>query len=207
MLCLHDLVQSFCKTIFRKCINYLPFQTRYYCFHNLLHKCSSHLNRSLSKFIHENCMPRIMILSLPRICMATSHLRIAQTIMFLIDKSLILFYIIPFSQKMQTKCVFKCTEYVDIIISLWVLLCLGKIYWIVIWCWYTFYDSYRNSEGGCGSYVRCAFTWHADGRRFDHRVRQHSFMKIDHEIISMAILSLPLIQVGQLSVTGERMCT
>ena len=28
-----------------------------------------------------------------------------------------------------------------------------------------------------------------------------------HEIISTAILSLPLIQVGQLSVTGERMCT
>ena len=33
-------------------------------------------------------------------------------------------------------------------------------------------------------------------------------MKIDHEIISMAILlSLPVIQVGQLSVIGKRMCT
>ena len=31
-------------------------------------------------------------------------------------------------------------------------------------------------------------------------------MEIGHEIISTAILSLPLIQVGQLSVTGERMC-
>ena len=31
-------------------------------------------------------------------------------------------------------------------------------------------------------------------------------MEIGHEIISTAILSLPLIQ-GQLSVTGERMCT
>ena len=29
--------------------------------------------------------------------------------------------------------------------------------------------------------------------------RQHSFVKIDHEIFSMAILSLPLIQEGQLS--------
>ena len=28
-----------------------------------------------------------------------------------------------------------------------------------------------------------------------------------HEIISTAILSLPLIQEGQLSVTGKRMCT
>ena len=31
--------------------------------------------------------------------------------------------------------------------------------------------------------------------------------EIGHEIISMAILFLPLIQVGQLSVTGEKMCT
>ena len=32
-------------------------------------------------------------------------------------------------------------------------------------------------------------------------------VKIDHEIFSTAILSLPLIQEGQLSVSGERMCT
>ena len=32
-------------------------------------------------------------------------------------------------------------------------------------------------------------------------------MEIDHEIFSMVILSLPLIQEGQLSVSGERMCT
>ena len=37
--------------------------------------------------------------------------------------------------------------------------------------------------------------------------RQHSFVKIDHEIFSMIILSLPLIQEGQLSVSGKRMCT
>ena len=40
-----------------------------------------------------------------------------------------------------------------------------------------------------------------------HRVLQHSFMEIDHEIISMVILSLPIIQEGQLSVSNERMCT
>ena len=39
------------------------------------------------------------------------------------------------------------------------------------------------------------------------RDRQHSFMGIDHEIFSTVILSLPLIQEGQLSVAGERMCT
>ena len=37
--------------------------------------------------------------------------------------------------------------------------------------------------------------------------RQHSFVEIDHEIFSTVILSLPLIQGGQLSVSGERMCT
>ena len=31
--------------------------------------------------------------------------------------------------------------------------------------------------------------------------------RTDHEIFSTVILSLPLIQEGQLSVSGERMCT
>ena len=39
------------------------------------------------------------------------------------------------------------------------------------------------------------------------RGRQHSFVEVDHEIFSTVILSLPLIQEGQLSVSGERMCT
>ena len=37
--------------------------------------------------------------------------------------------------------------------------------------------------------------------------RQHSFVEIGHEIMSKAILSLPLIPVGKLSVTRKRMCT
>ena len=45
--------------------------------------------------------------------------------------------------------------------------------------------------------------WRPGGRGFNpRRDRQHSFVEIDHEI-----LSLPLIQEGQLSVSGERMCT
>ena len=32
-------------------------------------------------------------------------------------------------------------------------------------------------------------------------------LEIDHEMFSTVILSLPLIQEGQLSVSGERMCT
>ena len=39
------------------------------------------------------------------------------------------------------------------------------------------------------------------------RGRQYSFLEIDHEIFSTVILSLPLIQEGQLLVSGERMCT
>ena len=37
--------------------------------------------------------------------------------------------------------------------------------------------------------------------------RQHSFVEIDNEIFSTVILSLWLIQEGQLSVSRERMCT
>ena len=47
--------------------------------------------------------------------------------------------------------------------------------------------------GGCRFNLRCGW--------------QHSFVEIDHEIYSTVILSLLLIQEGQLSVSGERMCT
>ena len=40
-----------------------------------------------------------------------------------------------------------------------------------------------------------------------HMCILHSFVEIDHEIFSTVILSLPLIQEGQLSVSGKRMCT
>ena len=46
------------------------------------------------------------------------------------------------------------------------------------------------------------------GRGFNpRRGWQHSFVEIDHEIFSTVILSLPLIQEEQYSVSGERMCT
>ena len=49
--------------------------------------------------------------------------------------------------------------------------------------------------------------WRPGGRGFNsQRGRQHSFVEIDHEILSTVILSLPLIQEGQLSVSGKRMC-
>ena len=50
--------------------------------------------------------------------------------------------------------------------------------------------------------------WRPGGRGFNpRRGRQHSFVEIDREIFSTVILSLPLIQEGQLSVSGKRMCT
>ena len=50
--------------------------------------------------------------------------------------------------------------------------------------------------------------WRPGGRGFNpRRGRQHSFVEIDYEIFSTVILSLPLIQEGQLSVSGEIMCT
>ena len=50
--------------------------------------------------------------------------------------------------------------------------------------------------------------WRPGGRGLNpRRGRQHSFVEIDHEIFSTVILSLPLIQEGQLSVSGERMYT
>ena len=49
--------------------------------------------------------------------------------------------------------------------------------------------------------------WRPGGGGFNpRRGRQHSFMEIDHEVFSTVILSLPLIQEGQLSVSGEIMC-
>ena len=50
--------------------------------------------------------------------------------------------------------------------------------------------------------------WRPGGHGFNpRRGLQHSFVGIDHEIFSTVILSLPLIQEGQLSVSGKRMCT
>ena len=50
--------------------------------------------------------------------------------------------------------------------------------------------------------------WRPRGHGFNPcRDRQYSFVEIDREIFSTVILSLLLIQEGQLSVSGERMCT
>ena len=45
------------------------------------------------------------------------------------------------------------------------------------------------------------------GRGFNPSRGRQQFVEIDHEIFSTVILSLALIQEGQLSVSGERVCT
>ena len=61
---------------------------------------------------------------------------------------------------------------------------------------------------GLGDSVGCASEWTPGGCGFNpQRGQQHSFVEIGHELFSTVILSLLLIQEGQLSVSGERMCT
>ena len=61
---------------------------------------------------------------------------------------------------------------------------------------------------GLGGSVGCAVRLKTRRSRVSpRRGRQHSFVEIDHEIFSTVILSLLLIQEGQLSVSGKRMCT
>ena len=63
-------------------------------------------------------------------------------------------------------------------------------------------------SAGLGGSVGCAVRLETRRSRVQpRRGRQHSFVEIDHEIFSTVIVSLPLIQEGQLSVSGERMCT
>ena len=67
---------------------------------------------------------------------------------------------------------------------------------------------YTNEMPALVAHLDAPSDWRPGGRGISPcRGRQHSFVEIDHEIFSTVILSLPLIQEGQLSVSGERMCT
>ena len=61
---------------------------------------------------------------------------------------------------------------------------------------------------GLGGSVGCAVLLETKGSPVQSPPRSATFFcETDHEIFSMVILSLPLIQEGQLSVSGERRCT
>ena len=86
--------------------------------------------------------------------------------------------------------------------------CLNKIHLKfseLLVCSFIFILSHKSSSV---AQLDAPSDWRPGGRGFNpRRGRQHSFVEIDHEIFSTVILSLPLIQEGQLSVSGERMCT
>ena len=70
------------------------------------------------------------------------------------------------------------------------------------------YETFNMLVPASVAHLDAPSDWRPGGRGFNpRRGRQHSFVEIDHEIFSTVILSLPLIQEGQLSVSGERMCT
>ena len=74
--------------------------------------------------------------------------------------------------------------------------------------WRQIYPRTRLCIMCLGDSVGCASNWRPGGCGFDPRWgRQHSFVEIEHEIFSMVILSHSLIPEGQLSVSGERMCS
>ena len=64
----------------------------------------------------------------------------------------------------------------------------------------------HSQEAGLGGSVGCAIRLETRRSRVKPPPRSATFFR-DHEIFSMVILSLPLIQEGHLSVSGERMCT
>ena len=69
-------------------------------------------------------------------------------------------------------------------------------------------DSYLIHRSASVAQLDAPSDWRPGGRGFNPRQgRQHSLVEIDHEIFSTVILSLTLIQEGQLSVSDERMCT
>ena len=75
-------------------------------------------------------------------------------------------------------------------------------------CMWSYFDETNTTMPASVAQLDAPSDWRPGGRGFNpRRGRQHSFVEIDHEIFSTVILSLPLIQEGQLSVSGERMCT
>ena len=88
-----------------------------------------------------------------------------------------------------------------IFILFWQILVFKALYMVFDKC-QTFSDLFKSGM------LTSVADWRPGGRGFNpRRGRQHSFVEIDHEIFSTVILSITLIQEGQLSVSGERMCT
>ena len=60
---------------------------------------------------------------------------------------------------------------------------------------------------GLHSTVSKVYYSRSKGQKFKYQLSHLIFVELDHVILSTIILHLPLIQEGQLSVTGESICT
>ena len=65
----------------------------------------------------------------------------------------------------------------------------------------------NNIQGKYGNSLRKLGSIAQSNLSFEPQLGNITFVEIDHEIISTVILPLPLIQEGQLSVTGKIICT
>ena len=100
----------------------------------------------------------------------------------------------------------------NFLLTYWTIILLNSALKFVFFC-FLFFQGWFTTH--CTMIVKASVAqldapsdWRPGGRGFNpRRGRQHSFVEIDHEIFSVVILSLPLIQKGQLSVSGERICT
>ena len=88
-------------------------------------------------------------------------------------------------------------------ISVSVGLCEWVIWSYCLYCKYKLMFVYARLHSAGSSASDCR----ARGHKFESQLGHITFMETDHEIISTAILSLSLIQEGQLSVTAENMGT
>ena len=73
--------------------------------------------------------------------------------------------------------------------------------------WFSFNIVCTNIRAGRGSSIGSVSAVHASGPEFDPHVPHILSWRLGQEIISTAILPLPLIQEEQLSFNGGRMCT
>ena len=87
--------------------------------------------------------------------------------------------------------------------TIWELLFLKVVHFPLIWKWLE-----QLSPPWPQWLSRMRVWWWSGGYGFDPcRVREHSFVEIDHKIFSTVIIFLLVIQEGHLSVSGKRMWT
>ena len=94
------------------------------------------------------------------------------------------------------------------IILYYIILYYIILYYIILYYIILYYIISHDRQPASVAQLDAPSDWTPGDRGFNpRRGRQHSFVEIDNEIFSTVILSLLLIQEGQLSVSGDIMCT